>query len=102
MKDLIILQGITKEELFLHIETVIESKLKRFIEDLPKEKAFGYLTRKEAAALLRISLVTLGELTKEQIIESTKIGNRVLYRSDFIEIYSRNYKKGIRNRARRP
>jgi len=42
----------------------------------PKEK---FLTRKEVAAKLRISLPTLGEYVKKGIIKSSKIGSRVLF-----------------------
>lgn len=40
------------------------------------------LTRKEAAALLKVSLPTLAQYTKEQIIPGRKFGIKVLYRKD--------------------
>jgi len=40
------------------------------------------LTRKEAAAFLKVSLPTLAQYTKEQIITGRKCGNKVLYRKD--------------------
>ena len=98
MKDLIILQGFTKEELFQHIETVIENsltaKLTRFIDELSKVKKVDYITRKQAAALLRISLPTLSSWTKLGIVTSVKIGTRVLYRSDILESCTADLQKG--------
>lgn len=41
-----------------------------------------YLTRKEAAAMLNISLPTLWALSKNGTIKSHRIGSRVLYKTD--------------------
>lgn len=69
-----------------------EETLKRMIRDIileavqevlkPSTKETEILTRKEAAALLKVSLPTLAQYTKEQIIEGRKCGNKVLYRKD--------------------
>ncbi|MCW3105896.1 MAG: binding protein excisionase family [Segetibacter sp.] len=40
------------------------------------------LTRKQAADFLKVSLPTLAQYTKEQIIAGRKCGNKVLYRKD--------------------
>ncbi len=49
--------------------------------DLPKDK---YLTRKEVAKLLSITLVTVHEWTKKNILISYKIANRVYYKQSEI------------------
>jgi len=46
------------------------------------ENKVAYLNRFEVADLLRISLPTLGNWTKEGILQSYRIGKRVLYRVD--------------------
>ncbi len=44
-----------------------------------------YLTRKEAAIQLNITLPTLGQYTKKGLLTSYKIGARVLYKTSEIE-----------------
>jgi excisionase family DNA binding protein len=44
-----------------------------------------YLTRKEAANQLNITLPTLGQYTKKGLLTSYKIGARVLYKKSEIE-----------------
>jgi len=44
-----------------------------------------YLTRKEAATQLNITLPTLGQYTKKGLLTSYKIGARVLYKKSEIE-----------------
>lgn len=46
------------------------------------DKNATYLNRFEVADLLRISLPTLANWTKEGILQSYRIGKRVLYRID--------------------
>ena len=59
-----------------------------------------YLTRRETADLLKISLVTLNTATNRGDLKGYKIGNRVLY--DRTEILTaignmKRYRKGQRN-----
>ena len=44
-----------------------------------------YLSRKEVAKMLKISLPTLNEWSKQGILQSYKKGNRVLYKTSEIE-----------------
>lgn len=81
---MIILQGITEQELLDKIEIIIEKKLKEIVVQDTKED-FKYLTRKDVSKLLHITLPTLHEWTKEGLIPSYRIGNRVLYRSNEVE-----------------
>jgi excisionase family DNA binding protein len=81
---MIILQGITEQELFNKLEILIEKKLKEIVIQDTKEE-YKYLTRKDVSKLLHITLPTLHEWTKEGLIQSYRIGNRVLYRSNEIE-----------------
>lgn len=95
---MIILQGITEQELLNKIELIVESKLKELIK-VEAKKEYTFLTRKDVSKLLHITLPTLHEWTKQGIIPSYRIGNRVLYKSTEIEAslshrfhYSRNRK----------
>ena len=79
-----------------YIDALNESDLRRvFQEELKKvgysgkketnsSRKINYLTRFEVAKLLKISLPTLGNWTKEGILQSYRIGNRVLYKEDEI------------------
>ena len=60
------------------VEEVLEKKLKAL---LPQPKSdLKFLSRKETAKLICISLPTLHEWTKTGIIDAHRIGNRVLYK----------------------
>lgn len=61
----------------------VQTALESHRDKLKKEKQF--LTRKETAELLSISLPTLHSYTKDGLITSHRIGGRVLYRLDDIE-----------------
>ena len=50
-----------------------------------KDKVVKYLTRKEVATKLHISLPTLNEYTKSGKLKAYRINGRVLYRNDEIE-----------------
>ena len=64
------------------MEDKIRVIVKQEIQNLStlKKKETIYLTRKEAAALLKISLPTLNEYTKAGRIPGFRIGYRVLYK----------------------
>jgi excisionase family DNA binding protein len=50
-----------------------------------QSKEIKYLTRKETAKLLGVSLVTLNHWAKDDILKAYKIGTRVRYKSDEVE-----------------
>ena len=78
MTPLIILHGLTPEEFTKQIELVIEKKIREIVtETSTKKNKYSYLSRKQVAAMLHVSLPTLHEWTKEGRILSYKIGNRV-------------------------
>jgi excisionase family DNA binding protein len=95
----IILQGINSEDLKNLFREVIEEKLK--LESNPKESEKGlvYLNRFEVAKILKISLPTLNNWSKAGTLQSYRIGNRILYKSDEIEqsvksVKNLKYKRG--------
>ncbi len=72
-------------ELESKFAAVVEEKLRNILlQNAPKEKsnASPYLTRKEVSSLLRISLPTLHELTKDEVLIAYHIKGRVLYKSE--------------------
>lgn len=78
-----------RNELNLFAETIRENIPERTTTKEPE-----YLTRKETAKKLHISLVTLNRLTNEGILQSYKIGGRVLFKTgDVNHAISENLKK---------
>lgn len=77
MENSIILQNINAEGLKALIGEVVAEKLAALV---PSQSSERYLTRKETAAKLHISLPTLNEITKKGIVTGYRIGGRVLYR----------------------
>ncbi|MBT3385984.1 MAG: helix-turn-helix domain-containing protein [Prolixibacteraceae bacterium] len=80
MKGIII--PLTEEEFQAHLTAAVLIALENFI---PKNKGIEYLTRKEVATKLHISLPTLNEYTKSGKLKAYRINGRVLYRNDEIE-----------------
>ena len=79
----ILFSGLTPSDFFSRIEEIIDSRLKNL--PAPSGQSPGYLSRDEVADLLKISLPTLNQWSKQGMIKSYKIGNRVLYKKDEIE-----------------
>jgi excisionase family DNA binding protein len=79
----VLIQSVSLEELASFISNTIETKLETVKH--PTKKPLEYLTRKETAELLRISLPTLNELTKKGTLQGYRISSRVLYKRDEIE-----------------
>ena len=66
-----------------------------------KKSENHYLTRKQVAEMLGISLVTLSSWTKEGIIKAVRIGNSVRYKMEDVEQALQDIKsvKYMRNRT---
>lgn len=80
----ILLNGINVNELLDKIGQLIETKLGDIQQ--PKEaKPVKFISRKEVATFLKISLPTLNEWTKLGRLLSYKMGNRVLYNLQEVE-----------------
>ncbi|MEJ7823694.1 MAG: helix-turn-helix domain-containing protein [Chitinophagaceae bacterium] len=80
----IILTGLTLEDFFLRIEKIIETKIGNRVQTKTENQS-EYITRKEVAELLKISLPTLHDWTKQGWLPSYKMGNRVLYKRSEID-----------------
>jgi len=81
----IILQGMGVPEFIKLIGEVVEKKLCQLPKtEKPKSKTV-YFSRVEVAEMLKISLPTLNEWSKLGILQSYRIGNRILYKSQEVE-----------------
>ena len=97
MEDSILIRYLTIEELQNLIRSTIREEIQLALDKKLDENK--YLTRKESAALLKISLPTLNQYTKIGIINGFRIGTRVLYKlkdleSKMNEIISNRYAHG--------
>lgn len=96
MNSSIILQNIDTESLKSIIREVNAEMIESFQpKQLPKEQ---YLTRKEVAKALRVSLPTLNELTKKGKLTGYRLNGRVLYKfsevdSSLIQIVASKYRR---------
>ena len=87
MQNQIILNGITFEQLQESFKSIVKNEVEQLQKSLPTiEPAPEYITRKETAQILGISLVTLNEWTKTGVIPASRIGTRVRYKR--ADIYS--------------
>lgn len=92
----IILNGLTTDEFK---EIIIESLSKAIKEVNPVKNESSnteeFATRMEVAKLLKITLPTLHDWTKQGLINSYKIGKRVLYKLDEVKesMSQRNFLK---------
>ena len=96
MNNSIILQNLTRQDLIDIFEGVLAEKLNELTPPAASETEF--LTRKEVAALLRISIPTLHELIKTGKLKGYRIGGRVLFKKTEVEaslekIESQKYKR---------
>lgn len=94
----VILSGLTVDDLLLRIEQMMEAKLNAPLQQKVKDKT-EYITRKEVASILKITLPTLHEWTKLGWLPSYKMGSRVLYKKAEVEkaidsVQAYKYKKG--------
>ncbi len=94
----ILLNGINLSYIKKVLREVLEEKSNDFAKPVKSEDQ-EYLTRKEVAKLLKISLTTLNDWSKQGIVQAYRIGNRVLYKKKEIEdsvskVQSFKYKRG--------
>lgn len=86
MEQHVMLIGVTLDQLLKKFEQIVEAKLLaqsgEAVKEITEKK---YLSRAEVAKLLKISLPTLRDWTKNEFLQSYKIGNRVLYRQEEVE-----------------
>jgi excisionase family DNA binding protein len=80
----ILFTGVTVNDLLLQIGQMIDAKFSNLTPN--ENNQSGYLSRKEVAKLLKITLPTLHDWTKLRYLKAYKMGTRVLYKeSEVIE-----------------
>lgn len=84
MENSILIRNLTVEELQDIIRTTVREEIQQ--TSTFKNNETRYLTRKEAAAFLKISLPTLNNYTKVGIINGFRVGTRVLYKLEDLEL----------------
>jgi excisionase family DNA binding protein len=94
----IILSGLSLNDLLSSIGKLIDSKLNQAIQ--PENKTHSYMSRQDVCKLLKITLPTLNDWSKDGKLQSYKIGSRVLYKKDEVEnslhqVASSKFKKHI-------
>ncbi|MCO7355911.1 helix-turn-helix domain-containing protein, partial [Riemerella anatipestifer] len=73
-------QGVTANELIKAIATAVKNELQA-PEPQPVE-SHDLMNKKEVAKMLRVSLMTINNWTKQGLLTSYRIGNRVMYKKD--------------------
>lgn len=96
----IFLMGITVNDLKEIVNEAVRANLNLKSEKPQQKSKQEYLSRLEVANLLKISLVTLHDWTKQGTIKAFRIGSRILYCPDDVtnalnEIKSLKYRKGV-------
>ncbi len=86
MQNQVILNGISLEQLKDEFKAIVRKEVQQILIELPPtttESSPEFITRKETAKILGVSLPTLHEWTKNGTIPAQRIGSRVRYkRSD--------------------
>ncbi|MEY8487556.1 helix-turn-helix domain-containing protein [uncultured Parabacteroides sp.] len=66
------------------IDAIVDRVSEKVLE-ITRIKEPKFYSRKETADLLHVTLPTLSRLTKDGLIESKRVGNRVLYEANSID-----------------
>ena len=70
------------------VEAIVEMVTERMKEEIAnsiKDKEPRYYSRKEAAEILKVTLQTLYNMTKNGMITAKKIGRKVIYDADALD-----------------
>ncbi|ARV07581.1 DNA-binding protein [Polaribacter sp. SA4-10] len=77
--------GITPQQLRENILADVRTELKEIILNFQPKKQPEYLTRKEVAKILKVSLVTLSDWNKKGVLKPYRLGNLIRYKSSELE-----------------
>lgn len=84
MSQEIYLKGLTPDQLSEMIRESVREEINNIKPPKPKSET-KYLTRKETARRLKVSLVTLTDWVNRGKLKAYKIGGRVLFRENEVE-----------------
>jgi excisionase family DNA binding protein len=97
MQNSVMIHNVTVDELYEKIRTTVRDEIifQKSCETVGDKK---FLTRRETATRLRITLPTLNTYTKQGVLTGVRFGYRVLYREEDVnaalkEIPTRKYKR---------
>jgi excisionase family DNA binding protein len=82
----ILLNGISADELIERLVGKLDAVVKTLAVNNQRKDGNPYVSRKEACSLLKISLPTLNDWTKRGLLVSYRIGSRVLYKLDEVNL----------------
>ena len=85
MEKEIYLKGILADELLDKIEERIKSAIRISQQNNSESNKEELLSRKETAKMIKVSLPTLNKWTRRGLIQSHRIGRRVLYKIEDIQ-----------------
>ncbi len=71
------------------LKKLLKEEFKHLIQNLKTKESDIYLTRKEAAAFLKISETTLWSLDRTQVLPATRLNGKVLYRKSQLLDFSK-------------
>jgi excisionase family DNA binding protein len=77
--------GITPQELTSNILKDVRAELKEIVQNFQPKKQPEYLTRKEVAKILKVSLVTLSDWNKKGVLKPYRLGNLIRYKRAELE-----------------
>jgi excisionase family DNA binding protein len=80
MKNVLQLENTTALDFKNEISTVLENLLIKFSSNFQTQENDKLLTRDETAKMLSVSLVTLWDWTRKDIIPAYRIGNKIRYK----------------------
>lgn len=86
-QNIVQLHNVNPEEFKNEILSGVQNKLDALQESINSHKQSTYLTRKDVSALLGVSLVTIHDWCKKDILKPMRIGNRVRFIRKDIEDY---------------
>ena len=86
--------GVTPKQLKESILLDVRTELKEIVQNFQPKKQPEYLTRKEVAKILKVSLVTLSDWNKKGVLKPYRLGNLIRYKraeidQALISIYSK-------------
>ena len=77
--------GVTPLQLKESILSDVRAELQTITQNFQPKKQPEYLTRKEVAKILKVSLVTLSDWNKKGVIKPYRLGNLIRYKRSEIE-----------------
>ena len=90
----LIIEGMEVEQLAAFISDAVAAQFNKYFEQLQDQRPTEFLSRKETAKLLGVSLVTLHDLTQNGTVPGYRIGSLVRYKRHEVEKALQTIKTG--------